>query len=105
MITSLGAQVTLCDSIGGEVGSILASLLAVDGITVRGVHVVKVSHEELVADGRVPDDTDESLIAAVHELRADGAGTALGSRADRGALALIDDHLYTRFQCLPSGCG
>lgn len=37
MITSLGARVTLCATAGGEVGGVLAPLLAEDGITVRTV--------------------------------------------------------------------
>ncbi len=37
MITSLGARVTLCATVGGEVGRVLAPLLAEDGITVRTV--------------------------------------------------------------------
>jgi 1-phosphofructokinase len=192
MISALGGQVTLCASVGGEVGAVLTPLLALDGVTVRtvargsgsgwyvhdrrggsreeiaedpgtplsrhdldelysvalaeglraglavlsgpahpsvvapdvyrrlagdlgangcrvvadlsgdhlaavldaGVEVVKVSHEELVTDGRADDDSDESLIAALHKLHSDGAGTALVSRADRGALVLIDHRVY-----------
>jgi hypothetical protein len=37
MITALGAQVTLCASVGGEVGAVLTPLLALDGVTVRTV--------------------------------------------------------------------
>jgi 1-phosphofructokinase len=51
---------------------------------------VKVSHEELIADGRAADDTDSALLAALETLCADGAASALVSRADAGALALLD---------------
>lgn len=59
-----------------------------------GLHVVKVSHEELIADGRAADDSPGELIKALHRLHTDGAGTALVSRSDAGAYALIDDRVY-----------
>jgi 1-phosphofructokinase len=58
-----------------------------------GVSFVKVSHEELVRDGRAADDSDASLVRAVRELRDQGAEAVVVSRADRPALALIDDDL------------
>ncbi len=58
-----------------------------------GVAFLKVSHEELVRDGRAADDTDGELIQAIHELRAQGAEAIVVSRADRPALALLDDDL------------
>jgi 1-phosphofructokinase len=57
-------------------------------------HVVKVSHEELLRDGMIPDGSVGSLREALHQLRADGAQMALVSRADEGALALIEDGVY-----------
>ncbi|BCJ70081.1 1-phosphofructokinase family hexose kinase [Polymorphospora rubra] len=68
-------------------GPYLAAVL--DG----GVAFVKVSHEELVADGRAGDDSVDELVAAAHQLRKDGAGTVLVSRADAPALALLDDEV------------
>ena len=192
MITSLGARVTLCATAGGEVGRVLAPLLAEDGITVRtvdgeagsgwyvhdrragsreeiaadpgdplsrheldevftlalaeglragvavlsgpadpsviapsvyrrlagdlgangcrviadlsgdhleavleaGLHVVKVSHEELIDGGRADDDSTEALTRALRRLHDDGAETALVSRAGAGALAYIDGQVY-----------
>jgi 1-phosphofructokinase len=192
MMTTLGAQVTLCATVGGEVGRILAPLLAADGITVRtvdgeagsgwyvhdrrggsreeiaddpgdplsrheldeiftlalaeglragvavlsgpadpsvigpsvyrrlagdlaangctviadlsgdhleavldaGLHVVKVSHEELLAGGRAEDDSTASLTKALRRLHEDGAETALVSRSGDGALAYIDGQVY-----------
>src|SRR5918998_2548167 len=37
MITSLGAEVTLCATVGGEVGTVLAPLLAIEGVHLRTV--------------------------------------------------------------------
>jgi 1-phosphofructokinase len=59
-----------------------------------GLHVVKVSHEELIADGLAADDSDESLTEALLKLHKDGAESALVSRADAGALALINEEIY-----------
>jgi 1-phosphofructokinase len=58
-----------------------------------GVAFLKVSHEELVRDGRAADDSDGALIQAIRELRARGAEAIVVSRADRPALALLDDVL------------
>lgn len=57
-------------------------------------YVVKVSHEELLRDGIVADGSAGSLTRALHRLHDDGAAMALVSRAQEGALALIDDRLY-----------
>jgi 1-phosphofructokinase len=59
-----------------------------------GLHVVKVSHEELIADGLAADDSDEQLTGALRKLHDDGAESALVSRADVGALALINEEIY-----------
>jgi 1-phosphofructokinase len=63
------------------------------GVLDGGVSFLKVSHEELVQDGRAADDSDASLVRAVHELRDQGAEAVVVSRADRPALALIDGDL------------
>jgi 1-phosphofructokinase len=192
MITSLGAQVTLCAAVGGEVGRVLAPLLDFKGVTLRtvlretgsgwylhdrrggsraeiaqrpgaplsrheldelyslalaeglragiavlsgpahpsvirpevyrrlagdlrangckviadlsgkhltavleaGLSVVKVSHEELIRDGLAADDSDAALTDALIKLHDDGAEAALVSRADLGALALINEEIY-----------
>jgi len=57
-------------------------------------YLVKVSHEELLADGRAKEETREELLKAMHGLHADGAEAALVSWADKGALALIDGEVY-----------
>jgi 1-phosphofructokinase len=59
-----------------------------------GLHVVKVSHEELIADGLAADDSDEELTGALEKLHKDGAESVLVSRADVGALALINEEIY-----------
>lgn len=55
---------------------------------------MKVSHSELVDDGRADDDEPESLVAAMRSLRADGAGTVVVSRAGVPALALVEDTVF-----------
>lgn len=59
-----------------------------------GVCFLKVSHEELIADGRATDDSDAELVEVLHRLRADGADSVLISRADRPALALLESEVY-----------
>jgi 1-phosphofructokinase len=56
-----------------------------------GVTVLKVSHEELVSDGRVKDDSINALLEAMAQLRADGAEHVLVTRGEAPALALVDD--------------
>ena len=55
-----------------------------------GVDVLKVSHQELVQDGRATEDTQEALLEAMRSLRADGAADVVVSRADDPTLALVD---------------
>jgi 1-phosphofructokinase len=68
-------------------GAQLAAVL--DG----GVAFVKVSHEEIIADGRAKDDSVPELSTAARQLRDEGARSVLISRADQPALALIEDEL------------
>jgi 1-phosphofructokinase len=58
-----------------------------------GVSFLKVSHEELVRDGRAGDDSDAELIRAIRDLHEQGAEAIVVSRADRPALALLEDGL------------
>ena len=55
-----------------------------------GVTVVKVSDEELLADGRVNDTGRDELIAAMYRLRAEGAANVIISRAELPLLLLAD---------------
>jgi len=56
-----------------------------------GPFVIKVSHEELLADGRAENDDPATLVAAMRQLRAEGAGTVIVSRAADPALALLPE--------------
>jgi 1-phosphofructokinase len=58
-----------------------------------GVAFVKMSHEEVLNDGRAAHDTIDEMVTAAHRLRADGARAVLISRAAESALALIDDEV------------
>ncbi|WP_206447389.1 1-phosphofructokinase family hexose kinase [Agrococcus sp. KRD186] len=54
-----------------------------------GVDVLKVSHEELVEDGRVDDGDDESqLLAAARRLAADGIALVAVTRAEAGSIVV-----------------
>ncbi|MFR9774823.1 1-phosphofructokinase family hexose kinase [Micromonospora sp. MS34] len=69
-------------------GEHLAAVLA------SGVFFLKISHEELIADGRVGGDDEEELTRAMYDLHATGAETVVVSRAERPALALVDGEVF-----------
>jgi 1-phosphofructokinase len=58
-----------------------------------GVDVLKVSHTELLEDGRAADDTQDALLAAMRQLRKDGAVNVVVSRADDPTLAMVEDRV------------
>jgi 1-phosphofructokinase len=62
-----------------------------DAVLEGGPFVIKVSHEELLADGRAENDDPATLVAAMRQLRAEGAGTVIVSRAAAPALALLPE--------------
>lgn len=66
------------------------SLLALDG----GVHLLKVSHTELVASGLADSEAREALIEAMDTLTGRGIANVLVSYAEHPALALIDGTIY-----------
>ncbi|MFC7480191.1 PfkB family carbohydrate kinase [Luedemannella flava] len=68
-------------------GDLLTAVLA------GGVAFLKVSHEELLRDGRARDGSVAAMADAARRLRVEGAGSVLISRADEPALALLDDDL------------
>lgn len=55
-----------------------------------GVRALKVSHEELLADGVVASDSIEELLGGLETLRAAGAADVVIFRADRPAIATCD---------------
>ncbi|MGE2728239.1 1-phosphofructokinase family hexose kinase [Mycolicibacterium vaccae] len=55
-------------------------------------YLIKVSHEELLDDGRAKSEDAEDLVAAMRTMRDQGAGTIVVSRSGSApALALLDD--------------
>jgi 1-phosphofructokinase len=60
-----------------------------------GLTLLKVSHEELMADGRVNEAGDEELVAAMFALHDEGADNVLITRAEEPALALVDGSIVT----------
>jgi 1-phosphofructokinase len=63
-----------------------------EAVLAGGPDLIKVSHEELLADGRAKSDDAGDLVAAMRTLRDDGAGTVLVSRSGAApALALLPD--------------
>lgn len=63
--------------------------------------LIKVSHEELLDDGRAPSDDAGDLVKAMHTLRKEGAETVVVSRSGSApALALLEDDVLEI--CMPS---
>lgn len=60
-----------------------------------GLTVLKVSHEELMADGRVKEAGEDELVDAMFELQREGADHVLITRAEEPALALVDGDVVT----------
>jgi len=59
-----------------------------------GVTVAKVSDEELLADGRVTENTTEQVISAMHAIEEEGADTVIITRADKPLLMLTDGEVH-----------
>lgn len=55
---------------------------------------IKVSDEELQDDGLAEKDDEQSIVKAARQLQDRGAATVVVSRAERPAIALIDDDVY-----------
>jgi 1-phosphofructokinase len=60
-----------------------------------GLTVLKVSHEELLADGRVKEDDEDELVEAMFELHRQGADNVIITRAEQPALALVEGAVVT----------
>jgi len=61
-----------------------------DAVLDGGVAFAKVSHEDLIRDGRLADDGVEALTAAARRIHAEGADSVLISHAAGPAVALLD---------------
>lgn len=61
-----------------------------DAALAGGVDIVKVSHEELLSDGRISSVDMREIVSAMHVIRNAGAGTVVVTRAEQGLL-LLDD--------------
>jgi 1-phosphofructokinase len=66
------------------------TLQALDG----GISILKLSHEELIANGLAASDSRDALVAAIRRLADTVAEDVVVSRAERGALAWIGGALY-----------
>jgi 1-phosphofructokinase len=58
-----------------------------------GLSLVKVSHEELMADGRVDEAGEEELLEAIWALHRQGADNVIITRAEEPALALVEEKI------------
>lgn len=66
---------------------------ALSGALEGGVDLLKISDEELIAEGLSPTPGRDHLLAAIAELGRRGARAIVVSRADRPALALVEGRL------------
>ncbi len=83
----------LAGDLGGNGCQVAADLSGdrLEAVLAGGPELIKVSHEELLADGRAKSDDAADLVDAMRTLRDDGAGTVVVSRAGSApALALLD---------------
>lgn len=67
---------------------------ALDAVVAGGPSFIKVSHEELLDDGRAASADRDDLVDAMHKLHGDGAGSVLVSRAAEPSLALLHESLH-----------
>ena len=58
-----------------------------------GVALVKVSHEELLADGRITANETDQIVDAMHEIRKQGADTVIVTRSNDPLLMLSGDRV------------
>ena len=58
-----------------------------------GVALVKVSHEELLADGRIAANETDQIVDAMHEIRKQGADTVIVTRSNDPLLMLSGDRV------------
>ena len=77
-------------------GRVVADLSGppLDAVLDGGVHVLKVSHEDLIEDGRAAGDGIDELAAAAGELQRRGAANVVVSRGVEPTLLLAGDDAY-----------
>ncbi|GAA2372548.1 PfkB family carbohydrate kinase [Dactylosporangium salmoneum] len=87
----------LAADLGSNGGKVVADLSGdlLEAVLDGGVAVVKVSHEELIADGLADGDDEASLVRAARRMRERGAGAVLVSRAGDPALAMLDERVVS----------
>lgn len=84
----------LCTDLGANGCKVAADLSGkrLEAVIAGNPDLIKVSHEELLEDGRAKSDDADDLVSAMRSLRDDGAGTIVVSRSGSApALALLDD--------------
>jgi 1-phosphofructokinase len=64
-----------------------------DACLESGLDILKVSDEELQADGRIPNLDESSVLGAIEQLRTNGARNVVVSRRESGLLVAYDDML------------
>ncbi|MGW0434167.1 1-phosphofructokinase family hexose kinase [Micromonospora sp. NPDC003197] len=86
----------LAADLGGNGSLVVADLSGehLGAVLDSGLFFLKVSHEELIADGRAANDSEEELVEAMHKLHTEGAESVVVSRAGDPALALIEGEVY-----------
>ncbi|WP_433829814.1 1-phosphofructokinase family hexose kinase [Actinoplanes sp. CA-015351] len=83
----------LATDLGTHGGTVIADLSGdhLTAVLEGGVDFLKVSHEELLDAGRARDDSVSALVDTARDLRKEGAGAVLISRAGQPGIALLDD--------------
>ncbi|MCP2168207.1 PfkB family carbohydrate kinase [Goodfellowiella coeruleoviolacea] len=93
----------LAADLGGNGVAVLADL-AGDRLSAAlrgGLRFLKVSHEELIADGRATSGEPDELVRAMVALREQGARAVVVSRSAEPALALLDDDVVLEVRMPP----
>lgn len=86
----------LAADLGRNGSMVVADLSGVhlEAVLASGLTFLKVSHEELIRDGRAADDSDDTLIRVLYELHESGAESVVVSRAETAALAMVDGEVF-----------
>jgi 1-phosphofructokinase len=59
-----------------------------------GVHMLKISSDELVRDGWATDDASEAIVEGVKKLRGEGAEDVVVTRAEHDSIACVDQRWF-----------